>query len=157
MYGVLDVEGIATYVMCNGKTHICTRKLYIMSENGRHQECYEFSPCRRLFEIESKFQKSYRYCQKFIHKLPYYPQNRSLSCTSASSRLRQFVERNNITIIFYKGGHLEKDLCDEINVQSFNIERFNVPKINSHDPYTEVQGYWKFLQSFCTDAINSLR
>ena len=103
MYGVLDVEGVATYAMCNGKTHICTRKLYIMSENGRHQECYEFSPCRRLFEIESKFQKSYRYCQKF---------------TSASSRLRQFVERNNITIIFYKGGHLEKDLCDEINVHT---------------------------------------
>ena len=52
---------------------------------------------------------------------------------------------NDIELVFYKGGEIEKKLCEELDIQSFNIENFNVEKVYSHNPYVEVNYYYNQL------------
>ena len=48
-------------------------------------------------------------------------------------------------LVFYKGGEIEKNICKELDIQSFNIENFNLEKVYSHDPYVEVNYYYRQL------------
>ena len=59
--------------------------------------------------------------------------------------LNNFIVDNGIELIFYKGGDIEKNLCQELDIQSYNIENFNIKKAYSHDPYEEVNYYYSQL------------
>ena len=49
-------------------------------------------------------------------------------------------------IVYYKGGLLEKDLCDQINIPAYNLENIGVRKADCHrDPLKEVIFYEKEL------------
>ena len=52
---------------------------------------------------------------------------------------------NDIELVFYKGGEIEKNLCEELDIESFNIEKFNLEKAYSHDPYVEINCYYSQL------------
>ena len=58
--------------------------------------------------------------------------------------------KNNIDLVFYKGGQIEKEVCDELHINSFNIENFKseLEKVYSHDPYVEVNCYFTQLIEF---------
>ena len=43
----------------------------------------------------------------------------------------QRKKRQRIELIFYKGGEIEKTLCKELDIQSFNIENFGLEKVYS--------------------------
>ena len=49
--------------------------------------------------------------------------------------------------MFYKGGGIEKVVCEELDIDSFNIENFKseLEKVYSHDPYVEVNCYFTQL------------
>ena len=138
-WAILDVEFIRT-----SSTHRCIRKLCIKTRLNEVMEA-EFYPCRRYKEIEEKYKQSFRYCQKYIHKLSYNPYKYSPTCTKALLLLRKFIIDNDVEIIFYKGGTIERQMCHALDITSLNIEAFGVKKAQSHVPREEVDCYFNQL------------
>ena len=139
-WALLDIE----YIQCT-RTHKCVRKLYMLAKDGCMDLLLEFFPCEPLWKLDKKYQRTFRYCQREMHKLPYCPPPSSPSCLSAVKELNNFIVDNDIELIFYKDGGIEKKLCEELDIQSFNIENFNLEKVYSHDPYVEVNYYYRQL------------
>ena len=144
-WALLDIE----YIQCT-RTHRCIRKLYILAKNGYTDLQLEFFPCDPLHKLDKKYQRAFQYCQREIHKLPYCPEGPSSPCSTAAEKLNNFIVKNNIDLVFYKGGQIEKAVCDELHINSFNIENFEseLEKVNSHDPYVEVNCYFTQLVEF---------
>lgn len=139
-FAIIDCEGI----QCS-KEHICIRNMYILAKDGFSDKEGEFIPCKRYEDLEERYRRAYHYCKKNIHKLSYTPKDSLRRCTEAAILLREYIFRNNIDIILYKGGVIEKKLCDSINVTSYNIEALGVPKAPSHQPKDEVNFYYNCL------------
>ena len=147
MFAVIDCEGIQT-----SREHICIRSMYALTADEKDSISMEFTPCKRFTDIDRKYQKSFLYCQKFIHMLDFSPASPELTCLEASGKVKEFVERNQIKVLLYKGGIIEKRLCNEINVPNYNIEKLSVKKANSHQPSVEVKDYLRQLKTmynFC--------
>ena len=77
-----------------------------------------------------------------IHKLSYKPRYNSPECLKVLPILNEFIVDNDINLILYKGGTIERDLCKALNVSSLNIECFKLKKVQPHDPYVEVYAYY---------------
>ena len=137
-FALMDIEYIQS-----SKTHKCIRKLYILANDGfTDLEC-DFYPCKRYRDIEAKYQRSFRYCQANIHKLRYDPMRYSPECRIVTTIVLNFINDNNIRYILYKGGTIERDLCDELHIPSYNIEcRPGLIKANCHDPKKEIHFYY---------------
>ena len=82
-----------------------------------------------------------------IHKLPYYPSHKyAPRCIKVLEKINTFIVYNNIDVIFYKGGDIEKQLCQKLCIPCYNLECLpDLEKVESHDPQTEVNGYYKQL------------
>ena len=144
-WALLDIE----YIQCT-RTHKCIRKLYILAKDGYTDLQLEFSPCEPLHKLEKRYQNAFQYCHSEIHKLPYCPEGPSSSCSTAVEKLNNFIVNNEIDLVFYKGGEIEKEVCDELDIDSFNIENFKseLEKVYSHDPYIEVNCYFTQLVEY---------
>ena len=135
---IIDIEYIQT-----SKTHQCVRKLYMLSKNGSNELELDFYPCVRYKDLPLKYKNAFHYCKKYIHKLSYNPRFYSPLCYNVLTEVNDFIMRNKIELVLYKGGTIEHSLCNELCIQSLNIE--NVPqlqKANSHDPKFEVNYYY---------------
>ena len=124
-------------------THRCIRKIYILADDGvTDMEC-DFYPCIRLKDLEKKYQRSFHFCHRYVHKLRYDPKQISPECVKALKKINEFIVNNNIEVMLYKGGTIEKDICYELDVPAYNIECFSeLDKVQSHDPRTEVSCYY---------------
>ena len=144
-WALLDIE----YIQCT-RTHKCIRKLYILAKDGYTDLKLEFFPCQPFPALERRYQRAFRYCQQEIHKLSYCPEGPSSPCSTAAEKLNKFIVDNEIDLVLYKGGIVEKNLCDELDIDSFNIELFeeDLEKVYSHDPYEEVNCYFIQLIEF---------
>ena len=137
-WALMDIEYIRT-----SQTHRCVRKLYILVDNGYDELELDFYPCVRYKDLETKYKRSFKFCQREIHKLTYNPKQYSPVCAAVLGNLNEFIVNNDIGFILYKGGTIEKDLCEELDIPSYNIECFpEVEKVHSHDPRTEVYCYF---------------
>jgi len=139
-WALLDVE----FIQCT-RTHKCIRKLYMLAKDGYMDLLLEFFPCEPLHKLDKKYQRAFHYCQRKIHKLPYCPSPLSPPCRTAVKELNNFIVDNDIDLVFYKGGDVEKNLCTELDIQSFNIENFDLERVKSHDPYVEMNFYYRQL------------
>ena len=74
--------------------HQRVRKLYILAEDGSTEIEEEFYPCRLYKDFVPKY------------------------------KLSEFSLNNIIEIILYKGGTIEKELCEALGIASINIECF---------------------------------
>ena len=141
---ILDMEFIAA-----SSNHRCIRKLYILAENGFTDMEMEFYPCKRYNELEPKYKRSYQFCRRNIHNLSYNPWKFSPPCLQAQQMLNKFVVHNGITMVLFKGGIVERDMCRELGIESMNIELLGeVVKTCSHDPREEVNFYYDQLINF---------
>ena len=139
-WALLDVE----FIQCT-RTHKCIRKLYMLAKDGYMDLLLEFFPCEPLHKLDKKYQRAFHYCQRKIHKLPYCPSPPSPPCWTAVKELNNFIVDNDIDMICYKGGDVEKNLCEELDIQSFDIENYNLEREYSHDPYVEMNFYYRQL------------
>jgi hypothetical protein len=139
-WALLDIE----YIQCT-RTHKCVRKLYMLAKDGYTDLLLEFFPCEPLHKLDEKYGKAFRYCQRKIHKLPYYPPPPSPPCWTAVRELNNFIVDNDIELVFYKGGEIEKNLCKELDIYAFDIDKFDLDKVYSHDPYVEMNCYYSQL------------
>ena len=96
---------------------------------------------RASTQIRQKYQRAFQYCQREIHKLPYCPDGPSSPCSTAAEKLNNFIVNNE---------QIEKEVCDTLHIDSFNIEHFEnkIEKVYSHDPYVEVNCYFTQLIEF---------
>ena len=136
-WALLDVEFIRI-----SATHRCIRKLYILCNNGFIDMELEFFPCMRYKDLQLKYQRCFQYCKRYIHKLNYEPRYFSPDCLKVLSILNEFIVYNDIDLILYKGGTIERDLSKALDISSLNIECFELEKVQSHDPYVEVNSYF---------------
>ena len=137
-WALLDVEFIRI-----SSTHRCIRKLYILTENGQSNMELEFLPCVPYSQLERKYQKSFNFCRRNIHRLSYNPEKYSPGCRQVLALLKEFIVSNSVELILYKGGTIERDLCNEMNILSFNIEYLHgLKKVSSHDSFIEVNCYF---------------
>ena len=137
-WAIMDIEFIRV-----SPSHRCIRKLYILEENGYTDMELNFYPCKRYTELEKKYQNSFQYCKHHIHKLNYNPENYSPECQQILPILNEFIVDSDIELILYKGGTIERDLSNALDIPSLNIESFEeLEKAYSHDPRTEVNCYY---------------
>ena len=132
-YILLDMEMVQT-----SKNHACVLKLYALSKDGERDLEMEFIPCIEFKQIEDKYKKAFLYCKKNIHHLSYLPGQKSLHCREAKDILKTFMLSLDADIIFYKGGHFERDISITIDVDCFDITKLGVKKVNLHDPREEI-------------------
>ena len=89
---------------------------------------------------------------------------------SLVKKLYQKYKTNTRTVVGYKGGHMEKDLLQKLNIPSLNLETLGCPKYNvlktrfpsesllpscgfhkddklHHCPMTECHAFWKWYQT----------
>ena len=137
-WALLDVEFIRT-----SPTHRCIRKLYALEKNGHTDLELDFYPCKRYENIQWKYQRSFQYCKRHVHKLNYNPKKYSPECRQVLPLLNEFIVNGGIELILYKGGSIEKDLCKALYIPSLNIELIKgVEKAYCHNPRTEVDCYF---------------
>ena len=105
----------------------------------------EFVPCKKFDTLENKYKNSFRYCYQKIHHLSYYPTNTKLKCCDVLSKVNDFLESVNACIVLYKGGCLEKRICEQLGIECYNIEYLGAPKVNSHSPKVEINAHYNFL------------
>ena len=143
-WALMDIEYIQT-----SKSHQCVRKLYILVANGYDNLELDLYPCVRYKDLATKYQQSFRFCKRKVHKLTYNPRQYSPPCSTALSKINEFIVYNNIDLILYKGGTIEKDLCGELCIPSMNIECFSeLEKAQSHDSRIEVNYYYDQLVDY---------
>ena len=137
-WALMDIEYIRT-----SPSHRCIRKIYILAKNGSDEMEQEFYPCVRYKDLAPEYQRSFRFCRDYVHKLTYSPRTYSPLCANVVPEINNFLVNNGIDVILYKGGTIEKDLCKELHISSMNIECIpELEKIQSHDPRVEVNWYY---------------
>ena len=137
----MDIEYIQT-----SNSHRCVRKLYILAKDGVTDRELEFFPCVRYKNMDKHHQRTFHYCKKHIHNLSYYPEKYASPCSTVFDKLNNFIVNNGIDFILYKGGNIERNLCEALRIPSYNIECFHeLEKVYSHDPRTEVNAYFSQL------------
>ena len=108
---VLDCECIQTSAQ-----HQCVRNLFILCKDGTCKY-KDFYACKRYRQLDTKYQRAFRYCQRRIHNLQYEPRKTdSPSCTHATEFLQNFIRENQIDLVLYKGGTVVKRLCNDAGV-----------------------------------------
>ena len=136
-WALLDIEFIQT-----AKNHKCLRKIYILAKDGFTDWELEFYPCKKFKDLDKRYKKLFRYCRANIHLLPYYPERYALPCSTAALKIGKFIKDNGTDLLLYKGGCIEEQICKELCISSFNIEKLgDFEKPYSHDPYVEVNTY----------------
>ena len=154
-YAILDIEGISLSKErrseerkgAYSKIHSCLRKTAVLLYHGR-TAVQEAKPCIKREALMESEEKSFSWCKENIHHLPYTPADRSSpKCSVIPQMLADFLRENRVEIVYYKGGLLEKDLCEQINIPAYNLENIGVRKADCcfHDPLKEVIFYKKEL------------
>ena len=144
-YAIIDIEAISLSKSRGkpGETHNCLRKVAVLLYSDEYA-VYEAQPCVPFPDLTDCEQKTFDFCYDHIHHLSYYPSEfyrPFTECANIPEMVKDYLEFNDISIVYYKGGCLEKDLCKKIGFESRNLEKFGVPKAPNHDPLTEVKFY----------------
>ena len=65
------------------------------------------------------------------------------------SEISNIIANNHIDLILYKGGSIERDLCEELRIASLNIECIpELEKIQNHDLRAEVNWYYGQIMTY---------
>ena len=117
----------------------------MLAKDGISECELEFIPCIQFNNLEKKYQRAFLYCYHNVHKLKYYPKKSNLKCGVAAHMIKQFANSLNAKLILYKGGTIEKKLCEKLRIDSINIEDVGAEKINSHSPRIEINAHYNYL------------
>ena len=164
---ILDLEGFFT----RGKFFHARELGYYTwnQDHGRHAFFIPF-PYKAL---NDKDKDTFRYVCNKIHGLSYQPAQdehplHPMLLRSMVKKLYQKYKTDKKTVVGYKGGHVEKDLLQKLNIPSLNLETLGCPKYDvlrtqfdsllpscgfhkdetlHHCPVTECHAFWKWYQT----------
>ena len=164
---ILDLEGFFTH---RKFFHVRELGYYTWNqENGRHAF---FIPIPHK-ALNDKDKSTFHFVCNKIHGLSYQPTQAEhayhpMLLKSLVKKLYQKHKTNTRTVVGYKGGHVEKDLLEKLNIPSLNLETLGCPKYDvlktqfeslvpscgfhkddkvHHCPVTECHAFWKWYQS----------
>ena len=154
-YCILDIEAISLHSRKGRQygpppgafshVHNCTRKMAVQLWNEKtYME--EFHPCLTMNDLSVNEKKSYYWCKRKIHHLDYNPYHGARECMDAPNAIMKMIRENEIQIILYKGGVIEKDMAYLIGVECVNLEDFGIAKAPDHNPLNEVAFYHRELK-----------
>ena len=83
----------------------------------------KFYPCKKFRDLDKRYKNSFGYCRANIHLLPYEPEGYASPCSTAALKIKKIIDDNGIDRILYKGGCIEEQICKELGISSFNIEK----------------------------------
>ena len=182
---LMDMETIQI-----SKTHTCIREVSLirMFDPFGYMLNVHAVPCIDYDCMALNYKNAFQFCFKFIHKLPFYPKTnllskngsmfsstQVLSCSNVENYLLQFIGKNDI--VLYKGGIHEKRFCEKMEIFSFNVELFGVPKVENiispfkfghcgghvddgeirHCPSIEIMTFHYYLCQFCMEDLFKLK
>ena len=137
---LMDLESIRT-----SPTHRCIRKIYLLAKNGSVELELEFHPCIQFKDLESRYKRSFLFCQRKIHRLSFCPDGYSPLCGNALAEIKNFIVCNGIQLVLYSGGTIKKELCNKLCITSINIECFtDLENTQADDPRVRVN--WDYGQ-----------
>ena len=154
-YCILDIEAIAlSKDRCGpaqgrfSRIHHCLRKTGIELWDDSKQ-VFEFSPCIQIHDLWPDEYMTFTYCKTKIHGLSYYPPRNSKHCLQGASIILRFLKENDVKLVLFKGGNIERDLCYRLGMECIDLATFGVekaPKDLGHDPVREVAFYHQQLK-----------
>ena len=166
---ILDLEGFFTH----GK-FFHARELGYYTWNQEHGRHAFFIPIPYK-ALNNKDRNTFHYVCNKIHGLSYQPTQdehayHPMLLKSLVKKLYQKYKTNTRTVVGYKGGHVQKDLLQTLNIPSLNLETLGCPKYDvlrtqfpsesllpsrgfhkddalHHCPVTECHPFWKWYQT----------
>ena len=166
---ILDLEGFFTH----GK-FFHARELGYYTWNQEHGRHAFFIPIPYKV-LNDKDRNTFHFLCNKIQGLSYQPTqaehaHHPMLPKSLVKKLYQKYKTNTRTVIGYKGGHVEKDLLQTLNIPSLNLETLGCPKYDvlrtqfpseslllscgfhkddtlHHCPVTECHAFWKWYQT----------
>ena len=154
-YCILDIEAIALSKDRHGpdrgrfsRIHHCHRKIGIELWDDSKQ-VFEFSPCIQKHDLWPEEYMTFTYCKTKIHGLNYYPPRPAKHCLEGISIISRLLHKEGITVVLFKGGNIERDLCYKLGMECIDLASFGVekaPKDLGHDPVREVTFYHQQLK-----------
>ena len=164
---VIDLEGF----FVQKKFRVREIGYYSWNEHfGRHAF---FQPAT-LRDLSHEDKKTVNFAKHKIHGLTYQPryQERAYEHDQADIvllRLNNQYKTEERTVVAYKGGHVEKDLLNKLNIPCLDLETWGCPKyeqlkqtiveplpscgfhlndIIHHCPMTECHAFWLWFQTY---------
>jgi len=164
---VIDLEGF----FVQKKFQVREMGYYSWNEHfGR----YAFFQPTTLKDLSHKDKKTVNFTKHKIHGLTYQPRYRERAYKQDQVhdvllRLYNQYKTEERTVVAYKGGHVEKDCLDKLNIPNINLERLGCPKTEQlnhtiveplascgfhlnetihHCPMTECHAFWLWLNTY---------
>lgn len=111
-----------------------TREIGYASLTKNYENSFRFDLTRLFNSLTDKDYKTISYCKFNVHGLSFRP----MPCekdTLPRKKLKDIIlaiyqthKTFDKNIIAYKGGHIERDLLDELEIPSINLEDYGCPK-----------------------------
>jgi hypothetical protein len=64
-----------------------------------------------------------------------------VACDDVEKIVGKYLRENNIEVDYHKGGTIEKDMCHNIGIGTFDLAEVRVGKAPCHSPLEEVRFY----------------
>ena len=119
--GIIDMDGFTI-----NKTFYC-KEIGMLNINEEVAVSHHFKIPFTCHDLTEKDQKSCYYLFKHVHKLPFITPN-SLPLHHLEPVVKDFYEEIGEKIIAYKGGRIERELLQRLNIPGINLELFGCPK-----------------------------
>ena len=123
--GILDLDRFTI-----NKKFLC-RELGIIKVGQETATSYDFDIGIHWGDLSQKDRKTCMYVSRYVHKLPLVARRGSLPLDNLNNIVNDFyndVKTLEKSVMAYKGGHLERNLLNELNIPSVNLESFGCPK-----------------------------
>ena len=123
--GILDLDGFTV-----NKKFLC-RELGIIEVGQETATSYHFDIGIRWADLSPKDRKACMYVGRYVHKLPLIARRGSLPLNNLNGVVNDFyndIKKSEKSVIAYKGGCLERNLLNELNIPAVNLESFGCPK-----------------------------
>ena len=108
-------------------THRCIRRFYVGDKDGTNYLEMEFYPCVRYSNLPDEYLRMYEDESENGHRLRYYPRQRTLPCSLAFSKIREFLNHYGLNVVLFNeetDSYSEKvvlQICEELGLEHINI------------------------------------
>lgn len=125
---VVDFEGFRV------RKQFRCREFGFYCMNMKFSFSYRFDLSKLEHQLSEKERKTARFCTRSIHGLSFNPMSNEKYCYQPEElkmllmKEWEYSKKGEKVIVAYKGGHIERELLEELHIPNLNIEIFGCPK-----------------------------
>ena len=138
---VIDLEGFQ--VKSRGGFQV--RELGYCDWRRVHAGSYRYQLTGYVKDLPKEEQATVSFVTKHVHGLPYraFIRENARPVEEVKEDVRRLYERHRTSeryVVGYKGGHVERDLLDELQIPSYDLEKDECPKFGRMERLQGVEG-----------------